>query len=704
MEKRQGGIIELFVLHPVAGNLLMLLLIMFGLFGLSKINRQVLPNIDLDIIQISVLWSGASPQDVEENIIRAIEPEVRFIDGVDKVDAVAFESNANVSITFVPNTDMSKALADVQSAVARISTLPADIERPIINQVVQSDGVSRLDISGPFSEQVLKRYARQIRDDLLKRGLTTVNMEGSRSSEIWVEIPDPALRELRLSLNDVSSSISQASMDLPSGSIRSGGRSRQIRSEGMARTAAEISEIEIVSRDSGEKVLLRDVATIEESFKENSVSRQYRGGPLISLVVRRGRGVDSMVAQDTVNEYLREIQPTLPPSLRIDQYDVFSQIVRDRIDMLLWNGLGGLVLVLAALYLFLNGRIAFWVAAGIPISILAAIGGMQLMGMSLNMISLFAVIMGLGIIVDDAIVVGERTETLHRRGMSPEDAALQGVMSMRAPVIAASLTTIAAFFPLLMIGDTIGQIIGNVPWTIILIISASLIECFLVLPVHLRGALKRMDLHGGPKDGWFHKAFTSFRDNQFHSLLETVYARRYSVITLTICALVVSIVTLGTSRVQFEFFPAPETDMVFANFAFSPGTPRENTEGMVAELERAALAVEDRLTDGELGLIVHSSGSIATTEGRNLEKAAGGDHMGAYMIEFIPSDKRDVRNRDFFAAWAEEVRSYAGVESMVMFERSDGGPPGKDIDIRIYGNDLLSLKSAAIEMRDVLRN
>jgi multidrug efflux pump subunit AcrB len=704
MAAKPTGVVELFALHPVAGNLLMMLLIVFGLFGLGKINRQVLPDIDLDIIQISIVWPGSSPQDVEENIIQAIEPEVRFIDGVDRVDAVAFEGNGEVSVTFVENTDMSKALADVQSAVARIATFPADIERPIINKVVQSDEVCRLEISGPFPEQALKGYARLIRDELLKRGLSIINIIGNRKSEIWVEIPDSALRELRLSLSDVSSKVAQASLDMPSGSIQSGGRSRQIRSEGLADSPAKVGEIEIVALETGEKVRLKDVATISESYKENSVSHLYRGENSIGLVIRRGRGIDSIVAQDTVTDYLREIHATMPPSLKIDQYDVFSEIVRDRIDMLLWNGLGGLMLVLAALYMFLNGRIAFWVAAGIPISILASIGGMQLMGMSLNMISLFAIIMGLGIIVDDAIVVGERTETLHRRGMPADQAALEGVKSMRAPVIAASLTTIAAFFPLLMVGGTLGQIMGNVPWTIILIIVFSLIECFLVLPMHLRGALRRMDARGGPKLSRFNKAFIAFRDNQFHRFLERVHKQRYSAITGSICVLFLSITMLATGRVPFEFFPTPETDIVFANFAFSPGTSRERSKEMLAEIERAAFAAEDRLTDGKRGLIVHAVASVATTEGRDLEKKVGGDHMGGYFIEFIPSDQRDVRNRDFFTAWEEELRPMSGIENLVMFERSDGGPPGKDIDIRIYGNDLHSLKAAALEIREVLRN
>ena len=703
MTEKPSGILELFALHPVAGNLLMLLLILFGLFGLANINRQVLPDIDIDVVQVAVVWPGASPQDIEENVIRAIEPEVRFIDGVSKVDAVALESNADVSITFEPGTEMSKALADVQSAVARITTFPADIERPIISQVVQSDEVCRLEISGPFPEQALKSYARQIRDDLLKRGLSVINIIGSRDAEIWVEVPDAALRELRLSLSDISARVGQSSLDLPSGSIQSGGRSRQIRSEGLARSPAEVGEIEIVSRDSGEKVRIQDIAQISESFSENSVSRIYGGDTSVGLVIRRGRGIDSIEAQNTVDAYLRELQSRVPASLRIDQYDVFSEVVRERIDMLLWNGLSGLLLVLIALYLFLNARIAFWVAAGIPIAILAAIGGMYVLGMSLNMISLFAVIMGLGIIVDDAIVVGERTETLHRRGMQAEQAALMGVKTMRSPVIAASLTTVAAFFPLLMLGDTIGQIISNVPLTIIMIILASLAECFLVLPMHLRGALKRMDSQGGPKVGRFHKAFTNFRDDQFHKFLENVYDHRSSAITGSICALVLAIALLFTGRVPFEFFPSLEPGVVYANFSFSPGTPRERTEAMVAELERSAFAVEERLTDGDGGLIVHAVGSVATTEGRNLEKMAGGDHMGAYMLEFVPSDRRNIRNRDFFAEWHKEIRPLAGVENLVIFERSDGGPPGKDIDIRIYGNNLRALKSAAIDIRDALR-
>jgi multidrug efflux pump subunit AcrB len=704
MASDRTGLVAMFATHPVAGNLLMLLMIVFGLFGLSNLNRQVLPDFQLDIINITVAWPGASPQDIEENIVEAIEPEVRFIDRVDTVKATAFEGRVELSITFKEGADMSVALTDVQSAISRITTFPSDIESPVVKQLINADEVCRLEISGPFSEQALKFYARKIRDDLLDRGLTRIAINGGRQSEIWVEVPETALRELDRSLNDISASIADASLDLPSGSVESGGRSRQIRSEGLARSPLEVGNIEIISRDSGQKIRLRDVAKIHESFKEGEVSHLREGKTSIGMVITRAKGIDSIIAQKTVEDYLAEIRPSLPQSLQIDIYDIFAEAVSERIDMLLWNGLTGLLLVLGVLYLFLNGRIAFWVAAGIPISILAALGCMYLIGVTLNMISLFAVIMGLGIIVDDAIVVGEHTETLHRRGMSPEEATLEGAKRMFAPVMAASLTTIAAFFPLLMVGATIGKIIGDMPKTVILLIIASVIECFFVLPMHMRGALKRMDAGGGPKAGKFHLAFNRFRDTHFDRFMHAAYELRYSAVTGAICALIISVFIMISGRVSFEFFATPETDMIFGNFALSPGTPREKTVEMMAEMERAAYATEAKLTNGEGGLIVYSVGSVATREGRAMEREAGGDHLGGFTIEFIPSDKRYVRNTAFLRAWQEEIQAVAGVEKVVISERSDGGPPGKDLDIRISGAGLDVLKAAAMDIRETLRD
>jgi len=704
MSAERSGLVTLFATHPVAGNLLMMIMIVFGLFGVSKQNRQVMPDFSMDVLSISAEWPGASPRDVEENIIEAIEPEVRFIEGVDTVKSKAYEGRAEISITFAENYDMSVGLTDVQSAVSRITTFPTDIESPVIQQVINADEVCRLEISGPFSEQALKFYARRIRDDLLELGLSRIDVVGGRQSEIWVEVPEQALRELDLSLNDISARISEASLDLPSGSVESGGRSRQIRSEGLARTPAEVGDIEIISRNSGEKVRLRDIASVKESFKEGEVSHRQDGEVSLGIIITRAKGVDSIEAQKLVENYLQEVRATLPRTLKIDMYDVLAEAVNQRIDMLLWNGLTGMFLVLAVLYLFLNGRIAFWVGAGIPISILAALGCMYVLGVTLNMISLFAIIMGLGIIVDDAIVVAEHTETLHRRGMTPEEATLLGAKRMFAPVMAASLTTVAAFFPILMVGSSIGQIIGDLPMTVILIIVVSLVECFFVLPMHLRGALRRLDASGGVKVGKFHLAFNRFRDTYFTRFISVAYDLRYGAVVASVCALILSLVIMISGRVQFEFFATPEPDMVFANFALSPGTPREQTEQMLAEMERAAYATEDKLTGGRGGVISYLVGAIATKEGRAEEVELGGDHMGGMSLEFIPGDQRQVRNKLFLREWEKEIQPVAGVEKLVLSERSDGGPPGKDLDIRLSGADLDTLKEAAMEVRDILRD
>jgi multidrug efflux pump subunit AcrB len=703
MSDRRQGIITFFATHPVAGNLLMVMMIIFGLFGAGKLNRQVMPDFELEMIRISVEWPGASPQDVEENIVEAIEPEVRFLDDVDRVQSNAFEGRAEITITYIENADMSKALTDVQSAVSRVTTFPTDIESPVISQITNADEVCRIEITGPFPEQALKYYARQIRDDLLDRGLTRIDIVGGRPAEIWVEVPEVALRELDISLAEISARIGQASLDLPSGSVESGGRSRQIRSEGLARSPAEMAEIEIVSRASGEKVRLKDFASIHEGFRENTVSRFRNGNTSVGLVITRSKGLDSINAQRLVAEYLEEKRQVLPASLQVDIYDVFADVVTQRVNMLLWNGLTGLLLVLGALYLFLNGRIAFWVAAGIPISILATLGGMYVMGITLNMISMFAIIMGLGIIVDDAIVVGERAETLHRRGMSPEDATLEGTLGMFSPVMAASLTTIAAFFPLLMVSSVIGKVINDLPVTVILVIVASLIECFFVLPMHLRGALRRMDQGEGLKVSKFHLAFNRFRDGEFTNLLEQSFSNRYGVVTTAVCVLVIAIFMMFSGRVGFEFFATPESDVVHANFSLSPGTPRSQTEAMLREIERSAYEVERRLTDGRRGVIIYAVGSIATTEGRPGEAEAGGDHIGSYTIEFVPSDQRQVRNLLFLREWQKEMRPVAGVENLVVLERSAGGPPGKDLDIRLSGAGLETLKEAAMEIREQLR-
>jgi multidrug efflux pump subunit AcrB len=712
MEER--GIIAFFAGHRVAANLLMALMVLFGLWGITKLSRQVLPDIDLNIVNITVRWPGASPEDVEANVIEAIEPEVRFLDGIKKVRAMAYEGRGELQLEFKEKVDMSKALADAQSAIARITTFPQDIEKPVVSQFLQTDLVCRIQISGPFPERALKTIARDMRDELLRLGIPRVNMVGVRDSEIWVELTDDTLRALDLGVADVATRIDQASLDLPAGSIESGGVSQQLRSESLARSAPALGEIEIVSRVSGEKLRLRDVARIRETFEEGTVS-QVRGerDSSVSLVLGRTRGFDSIRSQQIVTDYLERMRPTWPASLEVEMYDVFANEATQRVRMLVTNGIQGMILVLLALFVFLNGRIAVWVASGIPISIMATLGVMAALGMTLDMISMFAMIMALGMLADDAIVVGEHAETLYRAGMSARDAPVQAAKAMFAPVLAAAGTTLAAFFPILSLTGSIGQIIDALPVVMIVALTASLVECFLVLPMHLRGALMRLEA-GESADrprpailrslDRFQARFDRFRDTRLRAGVELCFRRRYSTLLAWLCTFWIALTLMRTGWVGFEFFAQPETDMIFGNFALSPGAPRERTEEMVRELARAAAEAESKLTAGEGGLIKHATGTIGTTENRQGETPMTGDHIGAYTVELVSGDVRSVRTYQFIHAWEQELQPIAGVERVTIFERSAGGPPGRDLDIRLSGASLKTMKAAAIAIREKLKS
>ena len=484
-------ILVFFARHKVAGNLLMALMILFGLLGLGQLNRQLMPDFTLEQIQVDITWVGASTQDIESNVIEPLEREFMRVDNLDRVNATSFEGRAVLLLEFDFGSNMAKALTDTQSAVARVATFPQEMERPVVRLLDPTEVICNIEISGPFTESALKAFAWEIRTALLQRGVSSIRMSGLRKSELRVEVPAETLRRLDLTLDDIAQRVARSSLDLPGGTLETDSISRQIRSERRARTAAELGELEVLSNESGERLQLKDIARIHETAADGEVARQVGEYSSINLNVRRSRGVDSMLAQQWVESYLEEFRATAPSSLRVETFDVLADQVTQRVNMLLVNGAGGLLLVLAVLYLFLGGRPAFWVAVGIPISFLAAMAGMAAIGLSLNMISMFALIMGIGIIVDDAIVVSEHAGTLYDSGVPGGEAAERAARIMLPPVLAASLTTLAAFLPILMVQEEVGSVIKDLPLTLSLVIAASLVECFLILPMHLRSALKK---------------------------------------------------------------------------------------------------------------------------------------------------------------------------------------------------------------------
>ncbi|MGI9385598.1 MAG: efflux RND transporter permease subunit, partial [Methyloligellaceae bacterium] len=568
-----GGLIGLFVRHPTASNLLMVAMIVIGLYSLQRLNTQFFPTIEIPQITVTVSWPGASATDVEQNILDALEPELRFLDGVDEVLSVAREGSGVITIEFNSDADMQKALSDVEQAVDGVTTLPEDSEEPVIRRITFFEPVARIALSGPFSEQVLKAYAKRLRDGLLGAGIDKVSLVGARDEEIWVRVKEAELRRLDLTLSDIGQRIREDTRDLPSGVVE-GDVELQLRSLSKRRTPDTLAQIEVKSERTGEKVRLGEIAEVQTRFeRQQSIGQQGRA-QAIELSVQRAVSADTLKTMHTLDTYLAKVLPTLPASLKIEKYDVRGKFVQQRLGILLKNGLQGLVLVLIILFIFLDARVAFWVAVGIPVAFMATLAVMWASGQTINMVSMFALIMMLGIIVDDAIVVGEHTATRQQLGDTRLEAAERGASRMLMPVFAATLTTQAAFFPIFLIRDRLGDIMQAIPLVVVAVLIASLIECFLILPGHLRHGFGKRRPEPGRFRRVFDRGLNSFRDGPYNWLVRTAYGWRYTTVAFTIAMLVFSMGLIAGGRIGFSFFPSPEPENIVAYVTFGAGTPR----------------------------------------------------------------------------------------------------------------------------------
>ena len=696
------GIVGLFARHKTAGNLLMIVMLLAGAVALAKLKRQFFPDFGIDVVSINVAWPGATAEDIESAVIQAIEPEVRFLDNVKQVSATAREGSAVVSVEFESDSDMQTALSEVEQAVAQVTTLPEDSERPVVRRIVRYDTIARLVLSGPFDEATLKGFAKSMREELLAIGIDRVTLFGARDEEISVELEPRILRQLDLTLAEIAGEIRKSSQDVPAGDIE-GAVERQPRALGLAHTASEVGDIPVIAEADGRRLLLRDVANIEDRFDDDGYEARRHGERAVELHVQRSLTSDALEISAIIEAYLRDVESRYPPSLTIERYDVVSGLIEDRIALLLENGATGLILVLAVLFLFLNARVAFWVAAGIPVSLAAMLGVLWLMGMSINMISLFAMLLAIGIVVDDAIVVGEHAMALRERGMAPGEAAELGALRMTAPVTSATLTTVAAFLPLTVIGGIIGTIIREIPVVVMFVLLASLVECLLVLPTHMRWALAGDVLREGRIRKRFNTGFHWVRDHLFRSLLETALAWRYATLALALGALVLAIGLMIGGRVNFVFFDGPESDRVEANLIMAPGTTRTQTERALAVIEQALVEADRELVGEEESLLVMSLVRLGQAVGDvpGVPRPTGAN-AGGIDVELTPSDQRSIRTPELIDAWRTAIPPIAGLETFTIKQRR-GGPPGRELDIRLGGGrDVAELKKAALELETLL--
>jgi len=690
--------IEFFARHRTAANIIMIIMLAVGTMSAARLNKQFFPDVDVEVISVSVQWSGATAEDVDSNVIQPLEPELRTIANVKKVFSSSYEGRGVSQVEFTFGTDMQKALADVEAAVGQVE-FPREADAPDIVKAEFFDTVSRLVLYGPYPLSSLRHHAKLMKEDLLQRGVDKVELSGLPDEEIRIEISESELARLGLTLNDISAAIAGSSVDVPAGRFADG--ALRVRSIGLRKSAAEYRDIKILIRADGSAVTLGDVAAITDTVENPAILLEHDGMPAVELHVLRGKSSDSLITNEIVQDYVQARLETLPKGLEIAQYNVAANLISERIFLLVENGLFGLVLVMLVLFAFLPARVAFWVAAGIPVAFLATFGVMFGSGQSINMISLFGLIMALGIVVDDAIVIGEHAEYLRvRRKLSIQDAAILSAKRMGPPVISAMLTTVAAFLPLFTIKGIIGVIIGAIPAVVCAVLAASLIECFFILPAHLShsGIGK-----GDDRPSWFRRNFDNgfnfVRDRIFGTLVRLAYSYRYATLAFATGLLVFAVGMMSSGRVGFVFFSAPEADNVYANIVMASGSTRTQTNTMLSELERALDETEDRLTNGRGGLVSFSLSTMGENVSANNDGPGGGanDLRAGMMIELITADQRDVRVADFVAALRAEIRPMPGLERLVV-RAPEGGPPGRELDIRVMGSDLNQLKQAAQEI------
>lgn len=683
------GILAGFVRHRNAANLFMILIVLFGLWGLNNLNRQLMPNTQTQSVNINVNWSGASAEDVERNVLLLIEPAVQDIDGVISMSSIAREGRATVTLNFERNVDMQTAERLVQTAVSSVNNLPEGADTPTVSAPRFFDPVAAIAISGPFPEEALRRYAREIRDGLLAAGVDRVEFTGYRNRQLRIEVDDAKLRQLGLTLADLSNVLTPNFSDQPSGSL-TGDFEAQIRAAAEELSVREISQTEVFSSATGETLTFGDIATVTDTFDPNMPLGYMRGEPAIKLQVSRAASADTVTTYEAVRDYVEQLQPTLPPSLNAVVFDAAAEQVNQRLGLLISNGVAGLVLVLIVLFVFLDGRIAFWVALGIPIAIMGTLGTMYLMGLTIDMITMFALMMVLGIIVDDAIVVGEHTSTLYREGLSRSEAAIQAAARMAPPIIASALTTMAAFAPILLVGDVVGQIMSPLPLVVVAVLAASLLESFFILPGHLAHSLPRQR----KRPGWFRRnfdrGFDFFRDRLFGRLAQLSYSWRYLTAAIAIAIMIGAAGIYASGQLRFEFFPTAEGESFNVSARFQAGTPQSDMAAIVRDIEAAVSEVEANLTPDSQPLIVTTYADLDLEEGR-----------ANFNVYLTPSEERDVRTAEITQALRDNLPSVAGVESVGIREWR-GGPPGRAIDVRFVGSDAATLKRASEDLQDVL--
>jgi len=699
--------------NSVAANMLMLVLLIGGLIYAFTIKKEFFPEFELDLVTVNVPYPGASPDEVEQGIVLAIEEVVRGLDGVEDVTSRAGEGFGNVTIELLRDADSKKALQDIKQEVDRIITFPEEAEEPQVTLLVAKRRVLSIVLYGDHDDSTLRALAENTRERLLQQPeITQVELSGVRPLEVSIEVPMDTLRTYNLTLGQIARKVRETSLELPGGSVKTSAGEILVRVKERRDFGRDFANIPIVSANDGTEVLLGDIATIVDGFAETDEFATYNGKPAVMLDVYRVGQQSVLNVAAAAHKFAEEHAGQLPArtGLTIPAATDYSVMYRQRMDLLARNARIGLILVFVLLAVFLEARLAFWVTMGIPISFLGTFILMPMFGVSLNMVSMFAFLIALGIVVDDAIVVGENVYDYHQQGYGFLKSAVLGAREVAMPVTFSVLTNIVAFFPLLFVPGIMGKIFGVIPIVVISVFSISLIECLFILPAHLGHQKDRARRGIG---GVIHRAQSGFSHwfsrsirRYYGPLLNGALHHRYLTISIGLAVLTATIGYVKSGRMGFEMFPRVESDTATVTAVLPYGTAVARTKEVQARL--LATAREVIAANGGKKLVSGIFAQIGGQAGadRGVIRSGGGSSGNTVEISVhlaMPPESRPITTGRLTDLWRRRTGIIPGLES-IFFQADKGGPgSGAALTVELSHSDIKTLQKAGESLAETLK-
>ncbi len=683
-EKNFHGPVAWMAGNSVTANLLMIVFLVGGLLAGLRIKQEVFPEFSMDMVNITVAYPGASPEEVENGIVLAVEEAVQGLEGVDEISSTASEGMAFVSVEAIEGADVTRLWQEIKSEIDRIYTFPDEAGEPQVAIAGHKRSVLRLALHGKTDETILRAAAERVRDELLlDPRITQVALSGVRDYEIQIEISQANLRRYGLTLEEVAAAVSRASVELGGGSLETAGGDILVRIKDRREYARDYARLPVFTGEDGAQILLEDIAGVKEGFEDTDAWASYNGQPAVLIEVFRVGDQTPIAVAAATKAILARLDHTLPEGLKISKLRDTSSIFEQRADLLLKNAYLGLGLVFIFLALFLEIRLAFWVSLGIPISFLGSFLFLSPISFSINMVSMFAFIITLGIVVDDAVVVGENVYHYRRQGVPYLQAAILGAREVALPVVFSVLTNIVAFLPLMFIPGFLGKIFKVIPLVVVGVFTVSLVESLFILPAHLSHKGRRRTIWPlNYLEHWqkgFSRAFENFVRRQYSTFLVRILGQRYSVLALGIAMLTATAGYVASGRMGMVMFPKVESDYAFCEAVLPYGSPASRLAVVENHLVTAAQAVgrengADQLTRGVFSRVNNNS-------------------VRAYFY-LTNAQTRPIGTARVAALWRERVGAMAGLES-ISFESNRGGPGhGKSLTVRLSHRDKNRLDSA----------